>query len=68
MNSEIDKEITEILSTRKSLNRSFRNELSLIFRSKVLPVLLLQTNIEVDFATQGWENHLTDEMSKYKLA
>ena len=67
MNSEIDEEITEILSTRKSLNRSFRNELSLIFRSKVLPVLLLQTNIEVDFATQGWENHLTDEMNKDKL-
>jgi hypothetical protein len=67
MNSEIDEEITEILSTRKSLNRSFRNELSLLFRSKVLPVLLFQTNIEVDFATQGWENHLTDEMNKDKL-
>ena len=67
MSSEIDKEITDILSTRKSLNRSFRNELSLVFRSKVLPVLLFQTNIEVDFATQGWENHLTDEMNKDKL-
>ena len=68
MSSEIDKEITTILSNKKSLNSSFRNGLMLTIQSQVLPVLLFQTNIELDFATQGWEDHLIDEMSKHKLA
>ena len=67
MSSEIDKEITTILSNKKSLNSSFRNGLMLTIQSQVLPVLLFQTSIELDFATQGWEDHLIDEMSKYKL-
>jgi len=68
MSSEIDKEITTILSNKKSLNSSFRNGLMLTIQSQVLPVLLFQTNIELDFATQGWEDYLIDEMSKHKLA
>jgi hypothetical protein len=68
MSSEIDKEITTILSNKKSLDRPFRNGLMLTIQSQVLPVLLFQTNIELDFATQGWEDNLIDEMSKHKLA
>jgi hypothetical protein len=68
MNSEIDEEITTILNNKKSLNSSFRNGVRLTIQSQVLPVLLLQTTIKLDFATQGWQDHLTDEMSKYKLA
>lgn len=67
MSSEIDKEITTILSNKKSLNSSFRNGLMLTIQSQVLPVLLFRTTIELDFATQVWEDYLIDEMSKYKL-
>lgn len=67
MSSEIDKEITTILSNKKSLNSSFKNGLMLTIQSQVLPVLLFRTTIELDFATQGWEDYLIDEMSKYKL-
>jgi len=67
MSSEIHKEITTILSNKKSLDSSFRNGLMLTIQSQVLPVLLFRTTIELDFATQVWEDYLIDEMSKYKL-